>query len=392
MLNTNDPRINEVANIIIGGLVEIFSKCVEVYRNPTSSQGSQGQTPTPSPPPPPPISPEKLAIRRANIPTGAVVREEDLPPEMPDKDAPIDPSKLKVPTWGQLINLYAECSLENYKKNFYPCEKARSNNLSGIKKVLSRLKIPLDKPYTCLTRQRINELEDIGLKEGVSRATIQTWRGYIKSVTARWAVLMYEDKGWNVKSIVTQPFNTAQKAYEALPQDVVEKIDAWIAGLAKQKDRREDFKFVWIMRNLAVRNGDVFRFVWGNFTDNGDKVHSAYIPHKTSKNSKRRATWDLSKAKFEELGRFRGNAGPKDTIINVVEEDWDEFQRKLNSEIKEILPEGRNKGLYELRKLSAHEAYMKFGRQAAVRKTGDSFETLDVHYVDTSTGNENEFD
>ena len=113
----------------------------------------------------------------------------------------------------------------------------------GIKKVLERLKIPLDEPYNRLTRQRISLLEDIGLKEGKSRASIQTWRGYIKSITARWACLMYEDRGWEVHPIATQPFNIAQKAYEALPAETVQKIDEWIASLRANPETREQFKF-----------------------------------------------------------------------------------------------------------------------------------------------------
>ena len=290
---------------------------------------------------------------------------------------------MKIPTWAQLINLYTECALENYKRNFKPCERVRQANVTGIRKVLERLNIPLDEPYNRLTRQRISLLEDIGLKEGKSRASIQTWRGYIKSITARWACLMYEDRGWSVQPIATQPFNIAQKAYEALPAETVAKIDAWIMSLRANPSTREQFKFVWIMRNLAVRNGDVLRFTWGNFTVKGDKVHSAYIPHKTSKSSQRRATWDLSMEKWMEIGEFAG--APDELVIDSAHIDMDAFQRDLNAQIKSILPPGRNKGLYELRKLSAHEAYTKFGRKAAVRKTGDSFDTLDTHYVDTST-------
>lgn len=373
MLDKNDPRVRAVADTIAEGLVEIFGKCFEIMNG--------GKIP-----PSPTIPPEKISIRRENIPTAkvATIREECLPPVAPAIDQPIDPNALKVPTWGQLLNLYTECALENYKKNFYPCERARQANVTGMKKVLSRLEIPLDEPYNRLTRQRISKLEDIGLREGKSRATIQTWRGYIKSITARWACLLYEDRGWSVQSIATQPFNIAQKAYEALPQDVITKIDEWIMSLRERPETREQFKFVWMMRHLAIRNGDVFRYIWGNFTEKGDdKIHSAYIPHKTSKNSKRKATWDLPRDKWMEIGEYAGE--PNELVIKITPEERDEFQRGLNKQIKALLPEGRNKGLYELRKLSAHEAYTKFGRKAAVRKTGDSFDTLDTHYVDTST-------
>lgn len=371
-IDRSDPRFRAMANVVADGLVEIFARCAEVFC------GAYDQSR--------PIAPEKVAIRRQDIPQEREVAPHDLPPAPPPIDRPVDVSGLKVPTWGQLINLYGEVAAENFKRNFYPCERARAANIAGIKKVLSRLKISLDEPYDCLTRQRIALLEDIGLKEGKSRATIQAWRGYIKSVTARWAVLAYEDRGWNVHSIATQPFNIAQQAYEALPPETVEKIDEWIAHLRADKATREQFKFVWMMRNLAIRNGDVFRYVWGNFTDNGDKVHSAYIPNKTSKNSKRRATWDLTKEKWMEIGEFAGK--PNEKVIKIKESDRDEFQRDLNRQIKALLPPNRNKGLYELRKLSAHEAYVKFGRKAAVRKTGDSFETLEMHYVDSSSNEE----
>ena len=371
-MNASDPRIKAVADVLAVGLAELIAKCMDAFAG--------------VPPPPPGyIAPERTAIRRQNIPeeAKAAVSESELPPLPPPIDQPIDHNGLKIPTWAQLINLYTECALENYKKNFKPCERVRQANVTGIKKVLERLKIPLDEPYNRLTRQRISLLEDIGLKEGKSRASIQTWRGYIKSITARWACLMYEDRGWEVHPIATQPFNIAQKAYEALPAETVQKIDEWIASLRANPETREQFKFVWIMRNLAVRNGDVLRFTWGNFTDRGDKVHSAYIPNKTSKSSQRRATWDLPKEKWMEIGEFAG--APDELVVDSAHLDMDAVQRDLNAQIKAILPPGRNKGLYELRKLSAHEAYTKFGRKAAVRKTGDSFDTLDTHYVDTST-------
>lgn len=374
-MSPSDPRIKAVSAVLAEGLAELIVKCVAAFNG------------TP-PPAPGQLAPEDVAIRRQNIPAAAVptVLPSALPPEKPPEDQPIDPRGLKIPTWAQLINLYSECAIENYKKNFKPCERVRVANVTGIKKVLSRLEIPLDEPYNRLTRQRISRLEDIGLKEGKSRASIQTWRGYIKSVTARWARLMYEDRGWAVSAIETQPFNIAQKAYEALPAETVKKIDEWIMSLRADPAKREHFKFVWIMRNLAVRNGDVFRFTWGNFSDRGDKVHSAYIPNKTSKSSQRRATWDMPKEKWMEIGEFAGK--PDELVVDTSHLDVDAFQRELNSQIKAILPPGRNKGLYELRKLSAHEAYTKFGRKAAVRKTGDSFDTLDTHYVDTSADDE----
>lgn len=371
-IDKNDPRFRQLADIVAEGLLEIFSRCSEILNNCPASPRA--------------IAPEKVAIRRQDVPKERKVAEPDLPPCPPPIDKPIDSKGLKIPTWGQLLNLYGEVAAENRKRNFYPCERAQVQNVTGMKKVLSRLKISLDEPYDSLTRQRIAMLEDIGLKEGKSRATIQAWRGYIKSVTARWAILAYEDRGWSVHSVATQPFNIAQQAYEALPPETVAEIDRWIADLRANPATREHFKFVWLMRNLAIRNGDVFRFKWGNFTDNGDKVHSAYIPNKTSKNSKRRATWDLTKEKWMEIGEFAGK--PDEFVIDSKHLDVDTFQRELNRQIKEILPPGRNKGLYELRKLSAHEAYVKFGRKAAVRKTGDSFETLEMHYVDSSSNEE----
>lgn len=373
-MSPSDPRVKAVADVLAVGLADLIAKCIDAFAG--------------VPPPPPGyIAPEKTAIRAQNIPEAHLpkVRPADLPPAPPPIDQPINENGLKVPTWAQLINLYTECALENYKKNFKPCERVRVANVTGIKKVLSRLNIPLDEPYNRLTRQRISLLEDIGLKEGKSRASIQTWRGYIKSITARWACLMYEDRGWSVHPIATQPFNIAQKAYEALPAETVRKIDEWIASLRANPETREQFKFVWIMRNLAVRNGDVLRFKWSNFTQKGDKVYSAYIPNKTSKSSQRRATWEMPLEKWMELGEFKSD-DPNDLVVDSKHLDMDAVQRDLNKQIKEILPEGRNKGLYELRKLSAHEAYEQFGPKAAVRKTGDSFDTLNMHYVDSSAG------
>ena len=372
-MSPSDPRIKAVAAVLADGFADLIARCIDAFNG--------------VPPPPPGyVAPESAAIRRQNIPESVApsVPARALPPEQPPEDQPIDPRGLKIPTWAQLINLYTECAIENYKKNFKPCERVRVANVTGIKKVLSRLDIPLDEPYNRLTRQRISKLEDIGLKEGKSRASIQTWRGYIKSITARWACLAYEDRGWAVSPIATQPFNIAQKAYEALPAETVRRIDEWIASLRANPATREHFKFVWIMRNLAVRNGDVLRFTWGNFTDRGDKVHSAYIPHKTSKTSQRRATWDLPKEKWMEIGEFAG--APDELVVDSAHMDVDAFQRDLNAQIKAILPPGRNKGLYELRKLSAHEAYEQFGPKAAVRKTGDSFDTLNTHYIDSSAG------
>lgn len=374
MTSSSDPRIKAVADILSVGIADLLAKCIDAFNG--------------VPPPPPGyVAPEQSAIRRQNIPASVkeTVRESDLPPLPPPIDQPIDQNGLKIPTWAQLINLYTECALENYKRNFKPCERVRQANVTGIKKVLERLNIPLDEPYNRLTRQRISLLEDIGLKEGKSRASIQTWRGYIKSITARWACLMYEDRGWSVKPIETQPFNIAQKAYEALPAATVAKIDAWIAALRLNASTREQFKFVWIMRNLAVRNGDVFRLKWSTFTVKGDKVYSSYIPHKTSQSSQRRATWEMTLDKWMEIGEFKSD-NPEDLVIDSSHMDIDAFQRDLNAQIKSILPPDRNKGLYELRKLSAHEAYEQFGPKAAVRKTGDSFDTLNMHYVDSSAG------
>lgn len=401
-----DPRFQQIAGIVIGGIVDIFSKCMAVYQGGQTAAGGFGQpqhpqpgpiaAPVPPPPPPPPPPPQSVAIRPQNVPSAkaASIAASEMPPTAPDWSAPLDKSALVVPTWAQLINLYSECAAENFKRNFKPTEKVRASVITGIKAILKKVDVRLDEPYTALTRPKIRKLEDMGLKEGRSRATIQTWRGYLKSITAQWAVIMYEDRGWKVESIVTQPFNKAQKSYVALDGEVVAKIDAWVERLRQEAktdpEARKQFKFIWLMRNLAIRNGDVFRYTWGNFTDRGATVHSSYIPNKTMNSSHRPATWDFSKEKWMEIGEF---AEAKDALVVPVPENVrDEFQRELNRQIKEILPADRNKGLYELRKLSAHETYQKFGPKAAVRKTGDSFATLNVNYVDTSAGNDDEFD
>lgn len=375
----NDPKVQAMIGVAVKGLGEIFSQCLAIYNGANAVRNSDG------------IAQEKVAIRRENLSDESKVAAKDLPPEMPDPTKPIDPNGLKVPTWAQLLNLYNECAVENYKKNFKPCDRRREANIVGVKACLKRLNISLDEPYTCLTRARMSQLEDIGLKEGKSRQTIQTWRAFFKSVTARWAVLMYEDRGWEVKPIVTMPFNMASEAYVALPKETVEKIDAWIEALRQDGKRRDDFKFVWLMRNFAIRNGDVFRYVWGNFSEvtyKGEEViRSSYIPNKTSKTSRRHATWEIAKARFESemLPLKQWNALDDTPVISRMNSNQrDEFQRRLNAEIKALLPEGRNKGLYELRKLRAHEIFVKFGRKACVRATGDSFDTLEHNYVDTS--------
>ena len=367
--------MNAAIGVVIAGVVDIFQKCCEIYRGPVTAQG---------------LSPSSVAIRPENLPQGVRDFAGRIPEKEPDADKPIDKQGLKTPSFAQLLNLYRECALENLRHNGYPAERSRQGVINGFKAVLTRLKIKEDEPITVLTRKRIRELEDIGIKEKVSRATIVAWRGHINSITARWARLMYEDRGWYVPKYEIQPFNMQQKKYKALDKETVEKIDAWVERLKEKAPQsaydRYRFIFVWIMRNLAVRNGDVFRFTWGNFTEinteKGVKIRSAYVPNKTSKSSQRSATWTMPKEKWMDIGVYAKE--PEDKCVRISESDQDEFQRELNKEIKELLPEGRNKGLYELRKLSAHEAYLLGGPKAAVQKTGDSFDTLDTNYVDTS--------
>lgn len=375
----NDPKIQKILGVVVQGIGEIVTKCISVYNGTDVIKTESG------------IAQEKVAIRRENLADESKVAKSDLPPEQPDPSKPIDQSGLKIPTWAQLLNLYNECAIENYKRNFKPCERRREANIVGVKACLKRLNIGLDEPYTCLTRARMGQLEDIGLEAGKSRQTIQTWRAFFKSVTARWAVLMYEDRGWEVKPIVTMPFNMASESYVALPKENIAKIDAWIESLRQDGKRKDDYKFVWLMRNLAIRNGDVFRYVWGNFTEimyKGEQmIRSSYIPNKTSKTSRRHATWEIPKDKFEQeiLPLKQWNALVDTPVISrMSKNERDEFQRRLNAEIKTFLPEGRNKGLYELRKLRAHEIFVKYGRKACVRATGDSFDTLEKNYVDTS--------
>lgn len=177
MVARDDPRIQAVASILSQGIADLLARCIEAFETPPSSGGS--------------IAPERAAIRRADIPAAVAptVPERSLPPVLPPIDRPPDPSALRVPTWAQLLNLYAECAAENRRKNLKPSERSQQTNIAGVKKILSRLNISMDEPYTVLTRQRMAKLEEMGLKAGRSRASIQTWRAYVKSVTARWACL-----------------------------------------------------------------------------------------------------------------------------------------------------------------------------------------------------------
>ena len=370
----NDPRTQQAIGVVVQGLADIFRKCSEIF------SGSARP------------APEKVAIRKENlIVDGDYAKVSktaaELPPDLPDPSKPIDSSRLHIPTWAQLLNLYNECAIEMRTKNGYPNEKSVRQVTNGIRKNCEMLGIGLDEPYTTVTRQRIRTLEDIGLKAKKSRTTIQAWRTYFKQITARWAVLMYEERGWDVKSIVTEPFNTMFESVKYLPKEHVEKIDAWIAELKRNSVKsaldRNRFLFVYIMRNLACRNGDVFDLTWGNFERvAGGMVRFAYIPHKTSRTSRRKAAWKLSAEKFADIEPFEKS--PDVPIIRMRQEDRDEFQRELNRQIKALLPPDRNKGLYELRKLSAQEAYKAGGVEAVMQKTGDSWETLNTNYTDTS--------
>lgn len=362
---TADPRVEALVGTVIRGIAGIVQECVSQWYG--MQQTTQGQ----------PIVPESPSGE-----TRKDVKEE--PPKAPPPP-PLAPNR--IPTFKTLLALYDECAKRNYTRTFKPKPRARTAAINGLKFVLTTLDIPLNAPYTALTLQQMERLEDIGAEQGKSRATIASWRTYPKSITASWTLPMYKERGWDVEPYKFGKFNPAVKSYVAMPKEKIAEIDDWIAHLNDDGRHRNEFLFCWVMRHLGVRNGDVFSLKWENFaermTEDGTPVmRHSYLPSKTKDSSGRRAIWDLTMDEWRQIVPYRTSGG--DPLIKMYEGLRQRFQRDLNAKLRPIMPPDRNKCLYELRKIFGHSVYVKYGPKKCVQAMGDRFETLEKNYVDTS--------
>lgn len=296
-------------------------------------------------------------------------------------------STLREPSIRELIECYEKVAWERNRDPNHnrPAERTIHAAIQNYRICLETSGLRPEQPYSELMdldmiRQIFKRLMDSGVR-GISAVS---YIASLQSVTAKWAIIAYRDRGFDVKPPLMPDFGKAKEApsYQQLPPELDRKIDKWILLLDQNADPATLF-YVVMMNNLAVRPNDIGTLSADNFPLSENGHHRfCYVPQKTRESSNRRVNIEIPDALWEQiynLTKKRYDAG------EILLPNWKSVSTVVNDSMRVVcgMPlEKYSKASYELRKRCLHRVMITQGIEVAVQLSGDRRETLEKYYVD----------
>jgi hypothetical protein len=262
-------------------------------------------------------------------------------------------------------------SIETAIKNFRYCVEA-----SGLRD---------SRPYTELMDvDMIRKIFKHFMDSGVKGTTAWSYVASLQTITAKWTIVAYRDRGFDVRPPLIPDVGKAREApsYQQLTPELDRKIDEWILQL-DQNAGKDVVLYVMLINNLAIRPNDMGQLTAENFPLSENGHHRlCYVPQKTRESSNRRVDIEIPDAAWEQiyaLSKERYDAGEK--ILPA----WKYFETVVNTSMRLAcgMPvEKYSKASYELRKRCLHRVMISQGIDVAVQLSGDRRDTLEKYYVD----------
>lgn len=294
---------------------------------------------------------------------------------------------LKVPTIAELIDTYEQIAWERNRDPNHNKPSARSIDtaVKNFNYCLEASGLRDSRPYSELMDvDMIRHIFKVFMDSGMKGTSAWSYVSALQSVTARWTIVAYRDRGFEVKAPLIPDFGKAREApsYQQLSPELDRKIDEWIMQLDKNADPASLF-YVVMMNNLAIRPNDMGQLTADNFplSDNGHH-RFCYIPQKTKESSNRRVDIEIPDALWEQiysLTKERYDAG------EILLPNWKYVESMVNASMRLIcgMPaKDYCKASYELRKRCLHRVMISQGIDVAVQLSGDRRDTLEKYYVD----------
>ena len=296
---------------------------------------------------------------------------------------------LREPTLGEMLAAYERFATErSHDPRFRkPRERTIRCAVKNFRIVMREGGLSLDDNYTKLfnetTPQRI--FDSFLAREGARKITgLSAW-GYIcslQALTAAWTKPYYERLGFLVRGVKMPDAGLVSDPprYQRPSQEMIDRQDLFYSSLQELDDKRL-FLVASMVLHLAMRPEDVGQLRTDNFCTGADgRVYLSYVPMKTMHSSKRRVTWPVPEALWEQIRAYAGerlDAG--ETMVKSVRAVCD----RLNPAMRLACGmTDTTKALYEFRKRCIDYVYHHFGINAAVAISGDKASTIEYYYFD----------
>lgn len=317
---------------------------------------------------------------------------------------------MRVPSIRELIDAFAEIAWARQRDpRFRKADRTIETAIKNFGYCLDASGLPDSRPYTDLvdfdTIRRIAErfvrpVEKGG--RGLTGTSAWSYISALQSVTAKWTIAEYRDRGLVVESQVIPKQSLFGKAadpkqYEELPSAVIAKIWEWYLKIQGQDPNCAFYTIC--MLELAIRPGDIGRLTAWNFPKASNGHHRlVYKPRKTRESSNRRVDIEIPDALYERLRALkpaefaaaegRRRAGEFETGALFVP-NLRTVEDKVNASLREcgLDRDHYGKASYEPRKLCIHTILVTpveqgGGADQAVRLSGDRRETIEKYYCD----------
>lgn len=296
-------------------------------------------------------------------------------------------SKLREPTIRELIECYETVAWERNRDPNHNRPSARSIEaaIRNFTYCLEASGLRPEQPYSeLMDLDMVRKIFRHFMDSGVRGTTAWSYVSSLQSVTAKWTIVAYRDRGFDVRPPLIPDFGKAKDApsYRQLSPELDRKIDEWILLLDKNATPALLF-YVVMMNNLAVRPNDIGALTADNFPLSENGHHRfCYTPQKTKESSNRRVDIEIPDALWEQiynLTKEQYDAG------NLLLPKWKYVETLANTSMRiycKMSPEEFSKASYELRKRCLHRVMITQGIEVAVQLSGDRRETLEKYYVD----------
>lgn len=305
---------------------------------------------------------------------------------------------LHVPTIRELIDAYAEIAWKRQADpRFKKADRTIDTAIKNFGYCLQASGLRDNRPYTELVKfDTVRRIADNFVREkksggkGLSSLSAWSYISSLQSVTARWTIIEYRERGLIVEpqTIPKQSLfgiSADPKQYEELPRETVGQIWDWYLKIQAHENSSYAV-YATCMLELAMRPKDIGLLTAENFPLAPNGHHRlVYRPTKTRESSNRRVDIEIPDALYERLKALKpeefANGGALIAHLRGTEIAVNESLRKIPGLTD------KQKASYELRKLCIHTILVTpieqgGGIDQAVRLSGDRRDTIEKYYCD----------
>lgn len=300
----------------------------------------------------------------------------------------------REPSIAELVKAFAEIAWKRQADpRFRRADRSIETAIKNYRYCVEASGLDDSRPYSDLMDfDTVRRIAARFVERGLANTSAWSYISSLQSVTAKWTIAEYRDRGLKVSSQVIPKQSLFGKAadpkqYEELPPSTIAKIWDWYMKI-QEHDNPSCAFYAICMLELAIRPGDIGRLTAENFPKSPNGHHRlVYKPRKTRESSNRRVDIEIPDALYERLYALKPEEFESgDLFIPHLRGVEDVVNASLRAECG-LDREHYGKASYELRKLCIHTMLVTpvsqgGGADQAVRLSGDRRETIEKYYCD----------